>query len=82
MRIPLVPGINDDEKNLIETGKFLTCLSRIEGVELMAYHDIAQAKYEALGREYALTGTKPPTETDMLNAADVLRSFGLNIVLR
>jgi pyruvate-formate lyase-activating enzyme len=48
----------------------------------MGYHDIAQAKYEALGREYALMGTKPPTEPAMHHAAEVLQSYGLNVVLR
>lgn len=81
-RIPLIPGINDDEKNLIATGTFLAGLSHIEGVELIAYHDIAQAKYEALEREYALSGTKPPAESEMDNAAEVLRSYGLNVVIR
>jgi len=82
IRIPLIPGINDDEKNLVESGKFLASLPHIEGVELMGYHDIAQAKYEALGREYALVGTKPPTEAEVSNAADVLRSYGLSVVVR
>ena len=27
VRIPLIPGINDDEKNLVESGKFLASLS-------------------------------------------------------
>ena len=82
VRIPLIPGINDNENNLTETGKFLAGLGQLEGVELMGYHDIAQAKYEALGREYALTGLQPPTEDVLRNAADVLRSYGLNVAVR
>ena len=82
IRIPVIPGINDEEKNLIESAEFLAGLPHIQSVELMGYHDIAQAKYQALGREYTLTGTKPPTEATMQNAAKVLQSFGLNIVLR
>ncbi|HET9910335.1 MAG TPA: glycyl-radical enzyme activating protein [Anaerolineales bacterium] len=81
VRIPLIPGIND-EKNLLESAKFLVSLPRLEGIELMGYHDIAQAKYEALGREYALAGTRPPAETDMDNAAEVLRSYGLTVLIR
>jgi pyruvate formate lyase activating enzyme len=82
VRIPLIPGINDDEKNLFESGEFLAGIPQVQSVEVMGYHDIAQAKYEALGREYALAGIRPPTETAMHNAADVLRSYGLNVVLR
>jgi pyruvate formate lyase activating enzyme len=82
VRIPLIPGINDDENNLVESAKFLARLSPIQSVELMAYHDIAQAKYEALGRDYPLTGTKPPTEAVMHHAAELLRNYGLNVVIR
>lgn len=82
VRIPLIPGLNDDEKNLAETGTFLASLPHIEGVELLGYHDIAQAKYEALDREYALVGIKPPTQAEMVNAAEVLRSYGLNVITR
>jgi pyruvate formate lyase activating enzyme len=81
IRIPLIPGINDDENNLIESGKFLASLSNVESVELMGYHDIAQTKYEALDREYPLIGTQPPTETEMLNASKILQSYGLNVVI-
>jgi pyruvate formate lyase activating enzyme len=82
VRIPLIPGINDDENNLLESGKFLAGLSHIESVELMGYHDIAQAKYEALGREYALTGTKTPTDAVLRRAAEVLQNYGLNVMIR
>ena len=82
VRIPLIPGINDDEKNLFESGTFLASLSHIQSVELMGYHDIAQAKYEALGREYALTGPKPPDEAIMHHAAEVLQSHGLTVMIR
>lgn len=79
IRIPVIPGINDDEKNLLESGEFLAGLLHIEHVELMGYHDIAQAKYEALGRQYGLIETKPPTEAVMHHALEVLTSFGLNV---
>ncbi len=82
VRIPLIPGINDDEKNLLESARFLASLAQLEGIELMGYHDIAQAKYEALGQKYVLVGTSPPVETDMKRAAEVLRSYRLNVVIR
>lgn len=82
VRVPLIPGINDNEQNLVESAKFLASLPHLEGVELMGYHDIAQAKYEALGMEYKLVGLKGPGEEEMRNAAEVLRSYGLNVVIR
>jgi pyruvate formate lyase activating enzyme len=82
VRIPLIPGINDDEQNLAESGKFLASLPHIEGLELIGYHNIAQAKYQALRREYALVGLKPPAEAEMNRAAELLRSYGLSVLIR
>ena len=82
VRIPWVPGINDDEKNLLESAKFMASLPHLEGVELMMYHDIARAKYEALGREYVLAETKPPTEMELHHAARILQSYGLTVLIR
>lgn len=78
-RIPLIPGINDDEQNLVASAKFLAGLPHLEGVELMGYHDIAQAKYEALGMEYKLTGLKSPATETLLSAQEIFRSLGLRI---
>jgi len=82
VRIPLIPGINDDDQNLRQSGEFLASLPKLEGVEVMGYHNIAQAKYEALGREYQLADTKPPTHADMLHAAELLRIYNLSVSLR
>lgn len=60
VRIPLIPEINDDAENMASTADFLAGLPDLEGVELMAYHEIGLAKYQALGMEYKLGNTHPP----------------------
>jgi pyruvate formate lyase activating enzyme len=82
VRIPLIPGINDDEQNLVESGKFLSSLPPLVGVELMAYHNIAQAKYEALGWDYKLPDTRPPTKEAMSYAENLLREYDLQVTVR
>ena len=79
VRIPLILGVNDDEENLVESGKFLASLSNVVSVELMGYHEIARGKYEALGMAYRLPGTKAPSAESMQAAAKMLEGFGLNV---
>jgi pyruvate formate lyase activating enzyme len=79
IRIPLIPEINDDVDNLEGTAAFLAELPNISGVELMAYHQIAEAKYQSLGMEYHLKETSPPSETAMLAAAQYFDAVGLNV---
>lgn len=79
VRIPLIPGVNDNQENLVESGKFLASLRNVQSVDLMGYHDIAQGKYESLGMEYRLPETKAPLAQSMQAAAKLLEDFGLKV---
>jgi pyruvate formate lyase activating enzyme len=79
IRIPVIPGINDDEENLRATGTFLASLPQAPKVELLAYHNIAEAKYAGLGKEYVLPGIQSPTPERMKECAAILNSHGLEI---
>jgi pyruvate formate lyase activating enzyme len=79
IRIPVIPGVNDDEENLRAAGIFLASLMRPPPVELLAYHNIAEAKYAGLGREYALPRIQSPTPERMTESAAILSSYGLEI---
>ncbi|MDR1822179.1 MAG: glycyl-radical enzyme activating protein [Oscillospiraceae bacterium] len=56
-RRPLIPGVNDGDKELEATAGFL---SKIGGarLQLMPYHRLGQAKYKALGLEYEMPEIK------------------------
>lgn len=77
-RIPIVPGINDDKENISLAGSFLSGLN-IEQVNLLPYHNISADKYSRLSREYELKDLPVPSEELILNAASILKSFGLKI---
>jgi pyruvate formate lyase activating enzyme len=79
VRIPLIPGINDDAENLVQSAAFIAGLPNITGIELMGYHDIAEAKYEALEIAYPLPDIEPPTERVMQQAARYFENIGLCI---
>ena len=50
-RIPLIPTVNDTEKNITETAKFMSSLG-MNVVELLPYNRAAGAKYKSIGRTY------------------------------
>ncbi len=79
VRIPLIPGINDDEENLQQTGEFLARLLHVPPVELLPYHNIAEGKYTGLGMEYELPEVHSPTPDRMMKSVTVLRRYGLEI---
>ena len=51
VRIPIIPTVNDDEKELQHIKAFLLSSGRPEKVELLPYHAMGEQKYAALGKE-------------------------------
>jgi pyruvate formate lyase activating enzyme len=79
IRVPFVPGINDDRENILQIGTFAASLPHLEGVDLLPYHAAAVDKYERLNRRYELSSTRPPSNESLLEAASLLASFGLRV---
>jgi len=55
MRVPLIPGFNDDDDNMKATARFSKELfekGSLRGVHLLGFHNMASAKYEALHKKY------------------------------
>ena len=52
IRIPVIPGVNDDAENLIATAELLQGVRNLEKVELLPYQKTAGAKYPMLSRAY------------------------------
>lgn len=56
VRIPYVPGYNDDIKAQEEIYRYVGCLKRVKHIEVMPYHRLGEGKYTGLGRAYDLSG--------------------------
>lgn len=52
IRIPVIPGVNDNEENYRQTAKWLKGAKNLEKVQLLPYHKTAGAKYAMVGKEY------------------------------
>lgn len=79
VRVPLIPGVNDDVESLQQLGAFMASLPQRHPVELLGYHDIAGAKYAALGREYSLANVPVPAPEALERACRTLTTFGLEV---
>lgn len=53
VRIPLIPGVNDNEENFRATARWISGARALEKVELLPYHKTAGAKYSMVGSKYA-----------------------------
>ncbi|WP_102345190.1 pyruvate formate-lyase-activating protein [Bacillus sp. Marseille-P3661] len=73
IRHVLVPGITNDEVSLTQLGNFIKTLKNVEKVEVLPYHKLGVYKWEALGHKYPLEHVKPPTETEIKRAYELLQ---------
>jgi pyruvate formate lyase activating enzyme len=56
IRIPVIPTINDDLREMGEILQFLLGINNIKAVHLLPYHNIQAHKYNKIGKHYELSG--------------------------
>ncbi|MBQ4649770.1 MAG: glycyl-radical enzyme activating protein [Firmicutes bacterium] len=80
IRTPVVPGYTDEPENIAGIAEFISTLPTVKEYELLAYHNLGESKYAALGKEYLLKGVKPPSDEDMIKlvklANSILNKYG------
>ena len=81
IRVPIIPGVNDDEENLSATAEFLATLPAIRQVDLLPYHPTGEAKFARVGMTYTLHGTIAPSIQRLEALAALFRARGLNTTI-
>ena len=79
VRVPIIPGINDDAANLHHTAAFAAQLGGLRRVDLLPYHGAAAGKYERLHRKYRLPCLQTPSEEHMLGIVRLFEGYGLQV---
>ena len=78
IRVPIIPGINDDDENIWGIGNLMNLL-KLKDIFIIPYHNIASDKYRKLGEAYALATIKTPSDKHMKEIEGKLNGFGLNV---
>ena len=72
IRQVIIPGITDDEKDLVSLKNFISSLKTVEKVELFPYHEMGKFKWEKLGYPYLFSDIRPATQEDITRAKTIL----------
>ena len=75
IRHVLVPGVTDDEQELIQIREFISPLHRVRRVEILPYHTMGISKWQKLGLDYPLEGVPMPTAEEVLRAEVLIGAF-------
>ena len=79
VRIPLIPGFNDDAENITKTAEFLKSLKRVPRVDLLPFNELASSKYRVMGLEYDYKDTKRPPDEIIETLKKIVQSYGLEV---
>lgn len=69
IRMPLIPGLNDDPEELKQAADFLAEIPAVTRVKLLPFHNMARNKYRAAGMADTTPDVTPPDEEAMEKAA-------------
>lgn len=75
IRIPVIPGYNDSDRNMVSTAKFISKLNNVKRIELLPYHRLGLAKYRSLEKEYELWDLEPPSDEHMHHLEEMMKSY-------
>jgi pyruvate formate lyase activating enzyme len=79
IRLTVVPGYNDSEENVRGIAAFARSLDGVEEVDLLPYHRLGEHKYARMEREYALAGTKTPSDEHLAVLRRIVEENGLRV---
>ena len=79
IRIPLIPGFNDDPQNVGATGTFLEDLPRRHRIFLLPHHNIADGKRSRLEQNSVRPDIQTPDAASLSAFADHLVQRGLEV---
>jgi pyruvate formate lyase activating enzyme len=79
VRVPLIPGVNDDEGNIRAVAQFVADLGTVPSIHLLPFHAGASGKYHALGMTYALEGMRSPTQERLQSLAALITAYGVAV---
>lgn len=81
VRVPIIPGLNDDAQNLGATARLAAATPGVRRVDLLPYHAIGAAKFGRIGKTYPLADVEPPSAERMAEIAQGFRSHGLETTI-
>jgi len=82
IRIPLIKGINDDDKNIHDSAQFIRDLEGTKPlVNILPFHNIAEKKYEKLGEDYDKGEMAEPELKRQKEVVEIFKSYGIDAII-
>ena len=81
IRVPIIPGFNDDKSDISAICEYVMRFSQIRQVDLLPYHAIARDKYARLGYPYEMEDFSSLDDEILESLKNIVYSFGFRVVV-
>ena len=82
VRVPIVPGFNDDDRNIEATCRFVGSLGAVSGIDVLPYNPGGSEKSGRLLKVPEVSQFAAPTDEQMNRIAEKIGSFGFKVKIR
>jgi pyruvate formate lyase activating enzyme len=79
IRVPVIPGFNDDRKNIEMTADFVKSLENTDRIDILPYNRGGLEKSLRLSSDLDLMRTETPNDEDMEDIAETYRKYGFEV---
>jgi len=79
MRMPIIPGMNDEDENIMATGEFVSSLDGVRRIDLLPYNEGGRSKLARLARPEPAHDVRAPDARRLAEIAAKLAAFGLEV---
>jgi len=79
IRLPVIPGVNDDMANVAATGEFAASLPGVSQIDLLPHNEAGPGKSARLAAGHRMLAAARPSGEQMKAMAEALRHYGLAV---
>lgn len=81
IRLPLIPGITDDQENIQAICRFVRALPHAHPIDILPYHDIAAGKYERLLRFNPLQNISALSTDKLDQIVNAMQQYDIKVAI-
>ena len=77
VRFPIIPGVNDNDENVLRLGEFVSSLRSVREIDVLPYHELGIEKYKRLGMTNRMPKVELLSSERVSEIVEKLEDFGL-----
>ena len=81
IRMPVIPGLNDDEENILRSAGFFKNLKQVTLIRPLPYHALSGSKYASMGKKHAMPAATGNENAAVRRVSEILKAEGLSTIM-